>query len=215
MATATKHMTHFNSAADGFIELEGKASGFAEELFIGLSALAEEFSGKDLIAEFDKAMIDVENARKETLVKLTGDNSITLSKYSPAWRVRKSELRKGVKAGLDPTKYETFAKFRKATDKATNSNASGTNTGASGGSSNKSGGADNKGPSTGNTPAVLHSVTSNLPKAVADKLNLIAKHLVDLDEKAALEILTNCDGAIHARLKKVGGRYGNVKQKTG
>lgn len=214
MATVTKHMVHFENAADGFIELEGKASGFAEELFNGLVVLAAEYKGNELTDKFDETCLAVENARKPKLVEITGDETMTMTKYSAGWKVRKSELRRGIKVGLDPTKYDTFTSFRKAIDKAVNKNVSGKSTG--GGAPDKSGGADSsKGDSAGNTNPTLHPVTNSLPKSVAEKLNLIAKHLAELDEKAALEILTNCDGAIHARLKKVGGRFGNVKKKTG
>lgn len=211
MATATKYMTHFYSAAEGYIALEATASGLADELFNGLAALAAEYGTDNLLAEFDKVMIDVENTYKEELVKLTGDADITLSKYSSAFKVRKSELRRGIKVGLDPNKFKTFSKFRKGIAAVAGGNASGTTkvTAPTGnGGSNNGGGAPNEA-KTGN----LAVVNSSLTPAVQDKLNLIAKHLAKLDEAAQLKILSDCDGQIH-KLAKLGGRFINARKAT-
>jgi len=211
MSTVTKYMTHFNSAAEGYIALEATASGLANELYNGLVALATEFGTDNLLSEYDKVMIDVENTYKEELVKLTGDSEMTLAKHSSAFKVRKSELRRGIKAGLDPTKFVSFSKFRKGIATVEGGNASGTTkvvapTG-NGGSSN-GGGAPNEAKTS-----TLAAVTSGLTPAVQDKLNLIAKHLDKLDEASQLKVLADCDGAIH-KLAKVGGRFSNVNRAT-
>ena len=206
MSTVTKYMTHFNSAAEGYIALEVTASGLANELYTGLVALATEFGIDNLLSEYDKVMIDVENTYKEELVKLTGDSEMTLAKHSSAFKVRKSELRRGIKAGLDPTKFETFSKFRKGIATVEGGNASGTTKAVT--ASNNGGGAPNEAKTS-----TLAAVTSGLTPAVQDKLNLIAKHLDKLDEASQLKVLADCDGAIH-KLAKVGGRFSNVNRAT-
>lgn len=211
MATVTKYMTHFNSAAEGFIALEATASGLADEMYNGLVALATELGTDNLLSEYDKVMIDVENTYKEELVKLTNDADITLSKYSSAYKVRKSELRRGIKAGLDPTKFVSFSKFRKGIATVAGGNASGTTkltAPTSNGGSNIGGGAPNEAKTSS-----LAIVNSGLAPTVQDKLNLIAKHLLKLDEATQLKVLADCDGAIH-KLSKVGGRFVNVKRAT-
>jgi len=206
-------MTHYCSAADGYIELVSRAKGLADELFYGLKSQAKEVDKANLLAEYDKAMIDVESARLEVVKELYNDEAMTMAKV-PGWKSRKSELRRGIKAGVDPTKYESFSSYRKAVDKATGGNAVGTSNlvkaPTDNGGSNASGGGapDNKGTST-----PLAVVNSGLDKAVQDKLNLLAKHLMKLDTAQQLKVLADCDGQIH-KLAKVGGRLANVKRAT-
>lgn len=216
--TRTKSMTHFVAYAEGMIALEQKARGLAEELFLGLKELAIEViaynndekseGNKDLKTEFAKSLSDLEYSCKEKLVKLTGDENATLTSAIPSFKVRKSELNKGIKAGIDPSKYDTFSAYRKAIDKATNSNSDGRSK-----PNGKGEGTDSA--TSASSPPKLQTVTnSKLSTAVQDKLNLVAKHLTKLSEEDQLKVLSNCDGAIH-KLASVGGRFSNVKKKTG
>lgn len=209
MATVTRYMTHYNSAADGYIELVSKAKGLADELFYGLKSQAEVTDKANLLAEYDKAMIDVESSRKALVVELYNDEAMTMAKV-PGWKSRKSELRRGIKAGVDPTKFESFSSYRKAIDKATGGNSVGTSNLVKAPTGN--GGSNASSEKDGSAPLTV--VNSGLDKAVQDKLNLLAKHLMKLDTAQQLKVLADCDGQIH-KLAKMGGRFSNVNRKTG
>lgn len=211
--TRTKSMTHFIAYAEGMIALEHQARGLAEELFLGLKELAIEVTAynsdeksegtKDLKTEFAKSLSDLEYTCKDKLVKLTGNEDATLTSSIPSFKVRKSELNKGIKAGIDPSKYDSFSAYRKAIDKATDSNSDGRSKPTNEG---------NKGEASAGSPTKLHTVTNdNFSKAVQESLKLTLKHLAKLPEKEALEALKGFDGKIHQLLGKVGGRYSNVK----
>lgn len=215
-------MTHFNAYASGMIALEAKARGLAEELFLGLKELAieviaynndEKSEGKkDLKAEFSKSLTDLECTHKGALIKLNGNENATLASEIKGFKNRRSELNRGIKEGVCPSKYESFTAYRKAIDKVTGGNSDGrssppSNSGASTGSSSKGGGASDK-------AVKLQSVTNDkLSAAVQDQLKLVAKHLSKLSEADQLKVLKNCDGAIH-KLANVGGRFSNVKSAT-
>jgi len=212
--TRTKSMTHFLAYGEGMIELETKARGLAEELFLGLCDLVHENEGKlgaDLLAEFNKSLIDLENTCKNKLIASTGDESATFGKCISGYKVRCSELRKGIKAGLDPTKYESFSKFRKAIDSKTGGNSVGSN-GGSGKVKDKNS-SHNKAEDDGKLHSVTNKHVEKLDSTVQDKLNLLVKHLSMLDKEGQLKVIADCDSAIH-KLSKVGGRYSNVKSAT-
>lgn len=214
MNVRTKTAVHFVDVANAYIELEGKARGLADQFFKELVELAKEKGTDNLLSEFDKSMIEVETAVKDKLLKLTNDSDITLGKYCSAWKVRKSELRKGVKNGLDPTKYESFSKFRKGVDAKTGGNSVGSN-GGSGKVKDKNSSHNVTSASGGHDK--LHSVTNKrldvLDPAVQDKLNLLIKHLGKLDKDGQLKVIADCDSAIH-KLAKAGGRFANVNTKN-
>lgn len=208
MSQLTKSMTHYIAYAEGMIALEAKARGLAENLFIGTKALAFEIedSDKKLDVEFNSSMKELESSCYNKLVAFSGDKDATMAKYITGFKNRKSEIKKGLEAGVDPRKFDSFTAFRKATDKVTGSNADGRSNKGTDNTSNKS--------DVSTSVSTLQSVTSAMPKAVQDKLTLMTKHLVKLDEGDALKILGNCDGAIHHMLNKAGGRYANVNKQT-
>lgn len=211
MSVATKSMTHFNSAAEQAISLIKSERGLADTLFLALVALSDEVEdSKNLLTEFDKYMIDAENHVRDSL-----DEGETLSDACGAWRVRKSELRGAIKAKLDPKKYPSYKAMMNALRAKRNEEKSGSGKGG-GAPNNKSGGSGGSGGDTSSAVTIgkLHSVTSTLSESVKEKLNLIAKHLEKLDEATALQVLQDCDGAIH-KLAKVGARFSNAKRKTG
>ncbi|UCD07137.1 MAG: hypothetical protein JSW41_04905 [Candidatus Aenigmatarchaeota archaeon] len=199
-------MSHYKCAAEGFIALEKKAGELANEIFLGTKLLAEECINSDLVVEFDKAMLDA-----EALLNASLSDGETLSKKYGRWKVTKSQVRKGLKAGIDPTKYNNLFQFNKATDEKTGGNSVGSG-GKSGGGALGKGNSNKGGSNTNNNPTELQLVTSDkLSKAVQAKLNDIAKQLSNMSEEDAISILNGTSGAIRKKLKAAGGRYNNLK----
>ena len=191
MSVRTKSMTHIKKAFDGFIELESKAEGLADTLYTGVRELVNECGIEDALEAFQSACKDLEkDFETETLPQ--------------TWRSRKSEISRGLKLKLDPNKFASFSKYRKASKEAANPTVSTTEGYTP---------HDNKGGVDGGTTskAKVSEVTSNMPSKVRDKLNKVLAALNKLPEDEALAVLKNCNNAIHAKLHKLGGRFGNVK----
>lgn len=206
MSVATNYMTHFIASAEGYLQLEVTARGLADKMYTGLLELAKTVEDKsNMLAEFDKAMIDLETQLKAKVFEVYKDELMTMSKVN-GYKNRKSEIRRGLKAGVDPTKHKTFSQFRKGTDAVTNGNSSGSKGIVP--SKNAGGGAPNAG-----GVAKLHTVTNSLSAEVQKKFDLIVKDLTKLSEEQQLKVLQDCVGQIH-KLSKAQARFGGAKSKT-
>lgn len=216
MSVRTKSMTHFITCVTGLVEAQlnfnTKAEGLAGELFSGVKALAEEHGLDNLLAEFDKSMVDAEAAIRDKLPE--GE---TLSKFCPAFKSRKSAIRSAIAAKLDPTKFESYNKFVKANKKAdapAANNKGAPSTGTRGYTEH-----DDKGGVNGGTISnkAVADYTDGMPskhrKALEDGIRTIKKLLAS-DPESALDCLTAFSGNAHSRLSKVGGRLSNVGKKT-
>jgi hypothetical protein len=225
MSTRTLAMTHFQCAANGFIELEAKASGLADEMFFGVQTLEAELNeGESLLTVAGMQLSEVEHECSKKLAIETNDHTMTLSKYSSSWKVRKSELLSAIKAGVCFNDAESFSGMRKLKDNLKGTNSSGTNTG-----NEKKAGTDNAktappsktapshSPSSNKTEpngglaktTELHAVTSPLSDKVQDQLNKLIVHMTSLTEEGQLKYLEDSDRAL-TRLTKAGGRFLNV-----
>ena len=192
----TTYMTHFRSVADCIIQIRTASGGARTHLFEGAKVLVDLVGMDKFESEFKKAMIDLEAEYSERL-----DEGETLTSIWPAFKVRKSELLRAIKAGKDPRKFESATKFVKSVAETES------NTGNSAGKGNKGG-------KTGDNPVKLHPVTNSMSDKLKAKLDLVTKHLAKLDEDTALKVLEDCDTAIHRKLRSVGGAFANVKAAT-
>lgn len=190
MSVRTKSMTHIAAAFNGFIELETKAEGLADTLYTGVCELVLECGLDKALDAWSDACKDLEKDFKGNLPQ--------------SWRSRKSEISRGLKLELDPNKFASFSKYRKASTEAANK---------SGTQPDSYTPHDSKGGVDGGTTskAKVSEVTSNMPSKVRDKLNKVLAALNKLPEDEALAVLKNCNNAIHAKLHKLGGRFSNVK----
>ena len=208
MSDRTSSASYLLAYAEGTIKADSVVRGLAENLFLGLKERAIEIDGdedKNLATEFRLALAEMESKTLNLLIALTGKADATHAKDVTGYKNRKSELIKGLLNGIDPTKYDTFTAYRKATDEKTGGNASGGN--------NKGTDNTNSSNKATDTTAVteLQTVTNNVNAKIQDKLNLFVKHLAKLDEEQALSILQGAEGAI-ARLTKAGGRHSNAQK---
>lgn len=200
MSTRTTYMTHYNSAVTGFVSAQveylKKTAGLADTLFTGLCEQWKEMGNDFTIAAFDSALKEAEDSIKDTL-----PDGVTLSAYCPAFRVRKSEIKRCLKAKLDPTKFNSFKAMLKAVKKddppkgAESKSSNSTSPTADGGN-------------------VANLVTSNMPDAVRKYINEALKTLASLPEDEAIAAAKGFANNAAARLRKAGGRYANVKKQT-
>lgn len=207
MSVRTKSMTHFYQAGDSFIEMVGNAGGLAEYLFKGVQSLAEEHGLDKLLAEYDKAMVDLEAYVKE---KIT--DAETLSESWPSWKARKSALRGAINNKLDPTKYDKYRQFINASTKINAEKKGGkapppTKEGHPKGE----GGAATSGDSKSK---VLNGPVHTMPDKVREQLKKALELLGKLDEATALHVIEGMNKAAHYQLRKAGGRYSNVNKAT-
>lgn len=201
----TKYTTHFNNAAETALSILKSERGLASELFLGTKALAEELGLDNIVAEFDKAMIDIETAYKDKL-----EDGMTLSSAVPAFKVRKSAIKRALKEGIDPTKFDSYRKFTDAVKKNKSGGGASENVTGGGGASSDS----NTSVKPTDNVAKLHSVTNGMDEEVRAAYELLGKHLMGADKSIALDVLKGAEGALHAKLRKAGGRFAGVK-KTG
>lgn len=198
MSVRTSAMTHFNIAAEGFVTLEQKAGELANSIYTGLCTLADECVNESLLAEYDKAMIDA-----EAHVKAQLPDGVTLSSYSGTWKKTKSQLRRGIKAGVDPKDHKTRGAFLKATDEITGGNSLGKTKAI------PTKNPDSKGDKSKSTIAEV-TTGNKLSKTASERLHSMIRELEKLPESEQVAVLTNCEGAIRSKLKKVA-RLSNLK----
>lgn len=199
----TTYQTHFHSAAEHGLAIVKSERGLATELFLGVKALRDQLGLDNIHGEFSKAMIDIEASFKDQL------NGETLTNAVPAFKVRKSEINRALKEGADPAKFDNYRKFVdsvKPAKKVTDNKGKVT--------PSKSGAGNGTPDSNETTLGKVVPVVNSLPPKVTEKLNLVTKHLLKLDEAAMLEILTNCDTAICKKINKRGGALSNVGKAT-
>lgn len=216
MSVRTKAMTHFHTAVTGAVDAQilynKAAEGLAGSLYAGVKELSIEFGlGAPLLAEFDKAMIDEESNVRSKL-----PDGVSLSEFCPAFRSRKSALRSAIKAGIDPSKYESYSKFTKAAKKLKDEKDGKLVGGATGGGytpHDNTGGVD--GGATSH--AKIAEYTGTMPDKARAKLKAYTADLEALfkaDESAGYAALTVATTCAHDKLKAVGGRLSNVSKKT-
>lgn len=205
MSTRTTYMTHYNSAVTGFVSAQveylKKTAGLADTLFIGLCEQWKEMGDDFTIAAFDSALKEAEDSIKDTL-----PDGVTLSAYCPAFRVRKSEIKRCLKAKLDPTNFNSFKAMLKAVKKDDPPKG--------GDGKTVTGGSNNSTPPTADGGNVANLVTSNMPDAVRKYINEALKTLASLPEDQAIAAAKGFANNAAARLRKAGGRYSNVSKKT-
>lgn len=197
MSTRTKSMTHFTSAVNGYVDAQleylKKTAGLAETLFTGVCELWKEEEGKDIVSAFNTSLAKAEDEIKDKL-----PDGVSLSAFCSAFRVRKSEIKRCLKAGLDPTEYSTLKEMLKKVVKKDEAKPNG-------GSSNHAGEPAEK-------PAAITAVSDNMPPKVREALNRALKTLANLSEEQALACVEGFENNASMRLRKAGGRYSNVNK---
>jgi len=215
-----KEVSHYDSVGRSYLDHAIKASGLAEDFFallkeqvleLGDSAFIPKIDGKGnkvypIDTAFLKATGEMEANLLLEVIELTNDLTMTFSKYVGSYKVRKSNLRRGIKNGVDPRKFDTYTSYIKAADKVTGGNSAGGTV-----SGKKKDGGTAK--STNKDMSTISVVTSNLPDKLKARLGILIKHLAQLPEDQALRVIQGAEGAI-GKLQKVGGKFSHVKTAT-
>lgn len=202
MAIRTEHACYsaFSNVVDQMITVAVQEKGLAG-LFHEAVCLMVKETGFDVVAcsEAFETIVNKLTADYKEKVEHHFGAGVALSNAVPSFRQRVSEYRRGIKAGLDPTKYDTCSKYRKALNSINKPAPQGSSSGGGLEPSN-SGGVPASAPM-----APVQAVASKLPDNVRGRVLNALKLLESLDDAAALEVAANFEHAVYAKLRKAGG----------
>lgn len=182
---------------DDLIALEEKTAGLADSFYAAVNKkLNEVDNNKSMTVEEKLASFDVlakgmeDHARDQIDKSDAWEDGTSLSNASPHYRTYKSNLRGGLKAGLDTRDFKSFSAFRKAKQEASNDGKKGgkkpDNAGSSG--SEQSGSSAPDGGTGDNVTQLPDKLLDGLPDDVRNAVHAAVKTLEGLPKDQQMQV---------------------------